>query len=390
MGKDRILVVDDEDDIRSACDLILSALEYDVQLCSDGKSARQALQEQFYDLVLLDLRLPDLEGTDLLRNLVEEFGSELPVIMMSGNATIEAAIESLKLGAHDFLLKPFGARQLEAAVRKALEVTRLKRELRYLRAAADRPFADLIGDSDAIRHAVELAAKVAKSKSATVLLLGETGTGKGLFARAIHVNSSRVDRAFVAINCAAMPETLLEAELFGHEKGAFTDASGQKTGLVEVANGGTLFLDEIGEMAPNLQSKLLTVIEEKQFRRVGGTKNVQVDARIVAATNADIEKYVAEGRFRRDLYYRLNVFPIRIPPLRDRAEDALLLAKFFLQDFNKEFGKSLSGFTQEAEAKLLAYPWPGNVRELRNAIERAVLLGEDEFIEADDLALTAV
>ncbi len=387
MSKERILVVDDEEDIQQACDLILSALDYEVQLARTGKEAKALLEGQFFDLVLLDLRLPDVEGTDILRQVQEEFGKDLPVIMISGHATVETAIEALKLGAHDFLLKPFGARQLETAVRKALEVTRLKRELRYLREAADRPFAEVIGESKAMKQAMELAAKVAKSASATVLILGETGTGKGVFARAIHNYSSRRERAFVHVNCAALPESLLEAELFGHEKGAFTDATGQKPGLVEVANGGTLFLDEIGDMSQSLQAKVLTVIEEKQFRKVGGTKNVQVDARIVAATNVDIEKRVEEGKFRQDLYYRLSVFPLRLPPLRERGDDVLLLAKHFLGEYNKEFGKSFEGFTEEAEAQLKAHTWPGNVRELRNAVERAVLLGEGRLVSAEDLGL---
>jgi two-component system response regulator HydG len=313
---------------------------------------------------------------------------DLPVVIITGQGTLQAAIDALRLGAQDFVTKPFGLRELLAPIRRVLETTRLRREVRALRQRQREQtgYPGLVGESPAMREVLDLVRRVAVS-DATVLLTGETGTGKGVIARALHEHSPRAQGPFVQLNCAAVPEPLVEVELFGSEKGAFTDAHEHRLGQVEMAQGGTLFLDEIGEMPYSAQTKVLHVLEEKTFRRVGGREDLRVDVRLVAATNRDLEQAVAEGKFRQDLFYRIHVLPIHLPPLRERGEDLLLLARHFLDGFSREWGRKFAGFSPAAEESLRRYPWPGNVRELRNAMERAVLLASGPTIEAADLSI---
>jgi two-component system response regulator AtoC len=378
----RILVLDDDDLIREVVTTRLARQGYAVSSASTIAEARRAMAGAHPDAALLDIRLPDGDGTQLLQELAEE--GDVPCIMMTAHATVASAVEALKLGAQDYVEKPFSIERLEATLAATLERTRLRREVRALRKQRGLS-GDVIGSSPAMRQALELAERVAPAGSATVLLLGETGTGKGVMARLIHRLSPRADGPFVNVTCSALAETLMESELFGHEKGAFTDARSLKRGLVEVAAGGTLFLDEIGELSLGVQSKLLRFIEDRTFRRVGGTEDLQVDVRIVAATNRRLEDEVAEGRFRADLFYRLRVLPIELPPLRHRASDIPLLATAFIERFNAEFGKRVDGLSAEALAMLHQHSWPGNVRELLNVIERAVLLTEGRAISPEVL-----
>jgi two-component system response regulator AtoC len=378
----RILVLDDDDLIREVVTTRLARQGYAVSSASTIAEARRAMAGAHPDAALLDIRLPDGDGTQLLQELAEE--GDVPCIMMTAHATVASAVEALKLGAQDYVEKPFSIERLEATLAATLERTRLRREVRALRKQRGLS-GDVIGSSPAMRQALELAERVAPAGSATVLLLGETGTGKGVMARLIHRLSPRADGPFVNVTCSALAETLMESELFGHEKGAFTDARSLKRGLVEVAAGGTLFLDEIGELSLGVQSKLLRFIEDRTFRRVGGTEDLQVDVRIVAATNRRLEDEVAEGRFRADLFYRLRVLPIELPPLRHRASDIPLLATAFIERFNAEFGKRVDGLSAEALAMLHQHSWPGNVRELLKVIERAVLLTEGRAISPEVL-----
>ncbi|GMV04254.1 MAG: sigma-54-dependent Fis family transcriptional regulator [Gemmatimonadota bacterium] len=379
---ERILLVDDDDLIRTVVAERLKRRGYDVTAARCLAEARTALKGSFPDAALLDIRLPDGNGTELLEELTAE--EEVPCVMITAHATIESAVEALKKGAEDYLEKPFSLDRLEATLEATLERTRLRREVRALRRAGGVQ-GDVIGSSPAMRQVLNLVGRIAPADTATVLLLGETGTGKGLVARLIHDLSPRSDRPFVNVTCSALAESLMESELFGHEKGAFTDARTLKRGLVEVAHGGTLFLDEIGELSPGVQSKLLGFIEDKRFRRVGGTDDLRVDVRVVAATNRRLEEEVAAGRFREDLFYRLRVLPIELPPLRHRVSDVPLLATAFMDRFNREFGKKVQRVTTEAMALLEEYPWPGNVRELCNVVERAVLLTEGGEIDVDSL-----
>jgi len=378
----RILVLDDDDLIRDVVSTRLARQGYAVSSASTIAEARRVMAGAHPDAALLDIRLPDGDGTQLLQELAQE--GDVPCIMMTAHATVASAVEALKLGAQDYLEKPFSIERLEATLAATLERTRLRREVRALRKQRGLS-GEVIGTSPAMRQALELAERVAPAGSATVLLLGETGTGKGVMARLIHRLSPRADGPFVNVTCSALAETLMESELFGHEKGAFTDARSLKRGLVEVAAGGTLFLDEIGELSLGVQSKLLRFIEDRTFRRVGGTEDLQVDVRIVAATNRRLEEEVAEGRFRADLFYRLRVLPIELPPLRYRASDIPILATAFIERFNAEFGKRVEGLAPEALAMLQQHEWPGNVRELLNVIERAVLLTEGRAIPPEVL-----
>ena len=336
--------------------------------------AREAVAQQTPDLALLDVRLPDGEGTDLLRELAAE--GETAVVMMTAHATVRAAVAALKLGARDYLEKPFSLDRLVATVGAALEVTSLRREVRALREQAAVGGQAVIGVSPAMEEVFDLIERIAPADTTTVLIQGETGTGKGMIAQTIHRLSPRAQGPFLTVTCSALAETIMESELFGHERGAFTDAHALKRGLVEVADGGTLFLDEIGELSLRLQGTLLHFLEEKTFRRVGGTKDLRVDVRIIAATNRDLEADVREGRFRSDLFYRLRVVPLVIPPLRERPEDIPALAKLFIDRFNSEFGRRVEAISPEALERLRSYAWPGNVRELRNVIERGVLLAD--------------
>ena len=380
-----ILVVDDESLVRWSLKERLEGQGYDV---TEAETSADALRQTAtdIDLVLLDFKLPDGDGLEVLRQFKER-SPETLVIMMTGYSTVENAVEAMKRGAYHYVNKPFSLDEVMLLVEKALETSQLRREVRALRSSQGKEFgfASIIGESAAMKTAKALMARVAASPASTVLLTGETGTGKDLAAKAIHYNSGRVGRQFVNITCSALPEQLLESELFGHERGAFTDARQQKRGLFETADGGTLFLDEIGEMTLALQSKLLRFLEEKAFKRVGGLSDVRVDVRVIAATNRDLEEEVKAGKFREDLFYRLQVMPIMLPPLRARHGDVPLLAAFFIDRFNTEFKKKVRGLSPAATQMLEQYGWPGNVRELRNAIERAMLLADGDRLEASDL-----
>jgi two-component system, NtrC family, response regulator AtoC len=386
MSKATILVVDDEALIRWSLSERLKSEGYQVLEADTGHAAMGALAEGV-DLVLLDYRLPDTDGVTILRK-IKEFDQDILVILLTAYASVETAVEAMKLGAYHFANKPFNLDDVAATVERALETTRLRRELRQYRTNAARPYSlhSIVGGSPAITALRHLVARVASSPASTVLLTGESGTGKDLIAKVIHYTSDRSARPFMNITCSALPEQLLESELFGHERGAFTDARLQKKGLFETAEGGTVFLDEIGEMTPGLQAKLLRVLEEKSFKRVGGATDIVVDVRVIAATNRDLEDEVAKHHFRADLYYRLNVLPMSMPALRTHTEDIPLLVEYFIDAFNTEFRKRVLGATPAAYTVLQAYGWPGNVRELRNVIERAMLLTDSERLDARDFA----
>jgi len=384
----RVLIVDDEKLIRWSIAERLGKENLLTTEAADGASALEALAREPFDLVLLDLKLPDTDGLTLLKQLQSQV-PELPVLMITAHSSVDTAVEAMKLGAHDYLTKPFNLDELVLSVRRAMETTALRRDAgERLREAKSRfGFGQVVGASKKMKEIIALARKVARSEAATVLLRGESGSGKDVIARAIHYESARASAAFMNITCTALPDTLLESELFGHERGAFTDAKNQKKGLFELADGGTLFLDEIGDMSPSLQAKLLRVLEEKKFRRVGGTEDVKIDVRVIAATNRDLEKAIRERTFREDLFYRLNIIPIDLPSLRDRTEDIPALVDHFLSHFSREFKKPFNSVTPEAMARLKSHPWPGNVRELRNALERACLLAGSEIIDENDLLL---
>jgi two-component system, NtrC family, response regulator AtoC len=391
MAKPTVLVVDDEALIRWSLTERLRTEGFEVLEAETGRKALEQLTEGV-DLVLLDYKLPDTDGVTVLRK-IKEFDPDVLVILLTAYATVDTAVEAMKIGAYHFANKPFNLDDVVATVQRALETTRLRREVRQLRANAASPYGvdRIVGNSETIVALRSLVGKVAESPASTVLLTGESGTGKDLVAKVLHYASERASRPFMNITCSALPETLLESELFGHERGAFTDARMQKRGLIESADGGTLFLDEIGEMVPALQAKLLRFLEEKAFKRVGGSQDIRVDVRVVAATNRNLEEEVAQGRFRRDLYYRLNVLPLVLPALRTHIEDIPVLVDFFIDGFNREFRKKILGATPQAIQLLQSYGWPGNVRELRNVIERAMLLTEGTTLEATDFAtLSAV
>ena len=341
-----------------------------------------------FDLIMLDYKLPDVTGLDIMRRL-RELDRDVVVIMITAYSNIEDAVEAIKLGAYDYIAKPFQMDQLMLTVDKALETTKLRREVRQLRGRLQHEFGfdRIIGQHPSMLELFDLINSVARSNTSTVFLRGETGTGKDLVAGVIHYNSDRAPRPFMNITCTAISETLLESELFGHEKGAFTDARFQKKGLFELADGGTVFLDEVGDMPPMLQAKLLHFLESRRFRRVGGAVEIPVDVRVIAATNRDIEKAIESGEFRRDLLYRLNVVPVFLPALRDRGEDVRLLADHFVAVYSREFKKAITGIDEVVYDKLATYAWPGNVRELRNVIERAVLLCKDQRIKSSDIVL---
>ncbi len=371
----RLLVVDDERLIRWSLEQTLSKRGCEIFTASTGEAALAAVREDAPELVLLDLRLPDIDGLQVLRQ-IKELAPHVQVLIMTAYADVGTAVEAMRLGAYDYLPKPIDFDNLAVTLRNALEASQLKRKVQLLSEQHLYPyrFDRIVGTSPAVREVIALARKVAQSEATTVLIQGESGTGKDLLAKAIHYESGRAEEPFMEIACTAMPETLLESELFGHERGAFTDAKTQKKGLVELTQGGTIFLDEIGDMSGGLQAKLLRVVEERRFRRVGGTKDISVDVRVIAATNRDLRQAVEGGTFRKDLYYRLQVVTITIPPLRDRREDIPLLARHFLEHFSREFKKRLSPLSPGAERLLVQYDWPGNVRELRNVIERVMIL----------------
>ena len=382
----RVLIVDDERLIRWSLEQTLEKAGYEVQTSENGATALVAAREEAPDLVLLDLKLPDLDGIELLRQL-KAMHPDTQVVIMTAYADVSTAVEAMRLGAYDYVAKPIDFGNLAVTLRNALETRQLRQKVEFLREKHLDPFRfdRIVGTSRAIGDIVALARKVSASGTTTVLIQGESGTGKDLLAKAIHYESARANEAFMEITCTAMTETLLESELFGHERGAFTDAKVQKKGLLELAHGGSIFLDEIGDMTPALQAKLLRVLEERRFRRVGGTKDIGIDVRVIAASNKDLRVAVDQGAFRKDLYYRLQVVTITIPPLRERREDIPLLARHFLEHFSREFKKPTPRLTLVAERLFVQYDWPGNVRELRNVIERALILADTVELTPADL-----
>jgi len=381
----RILVVDDEASMREMLRIVLRRDGYDVRVAPDGRAAMEMLKREPFDLLLSDIRMPDLSGVEVLRT-AKEVNRDLIVFMMTAFASTSTAVEAMRLGAVDYFTKPFDMDELRLKVRQHLESHRLKQENVLLKRAlhARHQFSSIIGNSPAMLAVFRLVETIAQTNS-TVLITGESGTGKDMVARAVHFNSPRASHPFVALNCGAVPETLLESELFGHMRGAFTGADANKKGLIEVAEGGSIFLDEIGEMNATMQVKLLRVLQDRRFRRLGGTEEVQADIRIIAATNQDLPSLVTQGRFREDLFYRINVIPIHLPPLRDRREDIPLLAQHFLEKFATQMNRPIHSISGAAQQRLSAYAWPGNVRELENVIERCVALEQTPVILPDTL-----
>lgn len=381
----KVLVVDDEEQNREFLKGIISEAGYDVDLASSAKEAIVKLTQDTYHVVLTDLYMPEVDGLEIIRYVVKHELGCIGIIY-TGYASVETAVEAMKIGAFDYVTKPFKPEEILVVIDKAIDHLKLKEENIQLKEQLRTRyrFDSIVGTSDRMLRVFDLVEKVANT-DATVLVLGESGTGKELVARAIHYNSSRAEKPFVPVNCGAIPEELLESELFGHEKGAFTGAFRMRMGRFELAQGGSIFLDEISEMSPNLQVKLLRVLQEREFERVGGVKSIKADVRIIAATNKDLDVEVKEGRFREDLYYRLNVIPINLPPLRDRKEDIPLLAKYFIDKYSVEKTGRIREFSRNAMNVLLRYRWPGNVRELENLVERLSVLCDRPVVEVDDL-----
>jgi DNA-binding NtrC family response regulator len=376
----KILIIDDEIGMRETLDGVLSSDGYVVKTAKNRIEALELLNNEFFDLLLLDLKMPDCNGIELLSE-IKQIDPELLVIMMTAYGTIKTAVEAVKEGAFDFITKPFELEEMRQSIKKALKMLELTSENNELRKIINENiiYKNIIGTSQKIQEVFEIIKKVV-NYDVTILITGESGTGKELVAQAIHHNSLRREMPFIKLNCAALPETLLESELFGYEKGAFTGASGSKPGRFELAEGGTLFLDEIGDTSLSMQAKLLRVIQEKEFERVGGRQTLKVNVRIVTATNKDLKREVEEKRFREDLFYRLNVVPIFLPPLRERTEDIPALTYHFLKELNLLFQKNIKTVSPEAMTILMEYNWPGNIRELRNVLEKAVLLGEGNIL----------
>ena len=385
MSEARILVADNEQSMRELLAITLKKEGYDVSAADGGEAAIEALRREPFDLVLCDVRMPKVDGIQVLK-AAKEIVSETVVIMITAFATTETAVEAMKLGAYDYITKPFKLDEIKLIIKNALERKRLREENLFLRKQLETQyrFENIIGKSPKIVNLFDTIRKVADS-NATAVITGESGTGKELVARAIHYNSYRRDKPFVSVNCGAIPEGLMESELLGHVRGSFTGAVANKAGLFAAADGGTLFLDEITAIPLFLQVKLLRVIQEREIRRVGDTKDIKVDVRLIAASNKDLEASVTEGALREDLFYRLNVIPIHLPPLRERREDIPLLVAHFLQKFGKELGKDVRGVSPEALALLEQYHWPGNIRELENVIERAIVLGTGDILAAEAL-----
>ena len=381
----RILIVEDEQDMLFGLQKILSKQGHNVEIAETGSSGVKKVEKSFFDIVITDLKMPGMDGIELLRKVKEAY-SDTMVIVITGYGTVESAVEAMKLGAYDYITKPFEAEHIKMVVCKAMRQLSLTNENKYLKQQIKgaKDFQNIIGKSRKMQAVFKIADQVS-STNTTVLILGESGTGKELLARYIHYNSPRKDKIFVPVNCSALTETLLESELFGHEKGSFTGAIATKRGLIEIASGGTFFFDEIGDVSPPIQGKLLRVLQEREFMRVGGTDTISADIRLIAATNKDLEQCIKERTFRDDLYYRLNVVSIRLPLLRERKDDILSLAQFFLRRFNKKIGKKICEIPQNVLGILMGYDWPGNVRELENVIERAVVLATEDTIEVSHL-----
>ncbi len=381
MPAEKILVVDDERLVRWSLRQKCEEWGYAVIEAAGGEPGLRLAQQESPDLILLDVRLPDLNGIQVLEQLKKN-GDARAVIMITADPQLEDVKHALKLGAYDFVGKPLDFEELRVTIRNALEATHLRGEVQTLRGEVRRQtgYHEVIGVSPKMTELMSFVRKVAESEATTILIQGESGTGKDLIAKAIHYESNRRDKPFVPINCSAIPETLMEAELFGHERGAFTDAKQMKKGLFETADGGTLFLDEIGELSPLLQAKLLRVLEDQVIRRVGGVRDMQVDVRVIAASNRDLERAVREETFRQDLYYRLAMIAIFIPALRERSDDILPLVEFFIERYNQRFKKSVRGITPDTRRLLLSHNWPGNVRELKNSIERAMILEDEPLV----------
>jgi two-component system, NtrC family, response regulator AtoC len=384
---DSVLIIDDEKNVRALLMRVLAEERLDVHAVGTAAEGLQLADEVDPDVILLDLRLPDANGLDVLKTLRTR-RPEAAVLMVTAFGQVESAVEAMRGGAADYLEKPFQALdKLRLAVARALQEVKARREILRLHAQQGKKYGveQLVGQSPGMRRLREMVAQLARSEAQTMLVLGESGTGKELVAKGLHYGSNRKDLPFVEVNCAAITETLFESELFGHEKGAFTDARSAKKGLLELADRGTLFLDEVSEMSLGSQAKFLRVLQDRVFRRVGGTRDIRVDVRIIAATNRPLDAFVREGRFREDLYYRLNVIPLTLPPLRERLEDVVPLARHFLAEYNGAFHKVIRSMSPEAEALLTSYQWPGNVRELKNLIERLVILAANDRIEVGDL-----
>ncbi|MEC4678463.1 MAG: sigma-54 dependent transcriptional regulator [Nitrospirota bacterium] len=380
----QILIVDNEKSMRDFLSIVLKKEGYDCLTAEDGLNALSLIEKEGADLVITDIKMPKMDGLSLLKNL-KLSSPETATVMMTAFASTETAIEAMKEGAYDYLTKPFQIDEVKLVVKNVLERKTLRQENRQLRRElkSQADFTQIIGRSGGMRKVLDLVEKVADNKS-NILITGESGTGKELIARAIHYNSSRKDHSFVTVNCSALPETLLESELFGHMKGSFTGAIGNKPGLFETADKGSILLDEIGETSLAIQVKLLRVLQERELRRVGGTKEIKIDIRIIAATNKNLEDLIAEGKFREDLYYRLDVIPIHLPPLRERPEDVPLLADYFRKKYNESLGKSVEGFSPEALRLLSQHEWKGNVRELENVLERALALTSNRILLPED------
>jgi DNA-binding NtrC family response regulator len=379
LAEAKILVVDDEKLLRWSLQQNLSKEGYTVMTAEKGMEGLGIFKEESPDITLLDIHLPDISGITVLQG-IKEINKDALVVMITAFGDIQTAVKTIKLGAYDFVEKPFNIDKLRILVAKALETVSLRKEVSQFRSQLSLKygFDSIIGQSEEMQKIFELIKKITKSDATTILLQGESGTGKDLVAKVIHYQSRRADKPFMEINCTALPETLIESELFGYEKGSFTDAKSMKKGLFELADGGSIYLDEIGDMKPSTQAKLLKVIESKMFKRIGGVKDITVDVRIIAATNKNLDEEVKRGNFREDLYYRLKVIPVFIKPLRERKGDIPVLAKYFINEFNREFKKNLKGISKETERYFKEYPWLGNVRELKNVIERAMILESDE------------
>ncbi len=384
--KKRVLLIDDEARVRASLKAVLEPI-YETIQAADAQEGLELFRKEAPHLVLLDVILPGTDGLSVLQTMRAE-NRTAPVIMLTGTKSVKTAVDAMKFGAADYLSKPFDVEELRIIVERALNDQELQQEVKQLRAQVVRRYAfhNLIGKSPSMQDIYTKIEQVADSRT-TVLIAGESGTGKELVAKALHYNSGRRERPFIALNCAALPETLIESELFGHEKGSFTDATARRVGQFELANTGTLFLDEIGDLSAMTQAKLLRVLQEREFTRVGGVQSIKVDVRIVTATNQNLEELVRKGQFREDLYYRINVIPIKLPPLRERTEDIPQLAEFFLRRYNTRFRKRVQGVTDSTMTLLKKYWWPGNIRELENLIERLVAMSDKEYISEEDLPL---